>query len=285
MAYVEGIDVSRWQGKINWDSVADTGIRFSFIKATERQYTDIKFKENWANAKSNGIIRGAYIFYQPGDKRPLDQIDYLLKVLGDDLGELPIAIDAEVSNGVPPEYYEMEIVKSTEYIEKLTKKKVILYTSRGFWSYKVNTGLDLWVASWREGYPILPPGFTTFKFWQYRVGNKGEINGIATKIDRNKFNGNEEQLQAYAIGINPPNPLPIDKPLRVKVLVYSLRIRNTPSITGRVLGGLYQDTIVEVDRGKELMDNKGNLWLKLKDNPGYIAKLYEGQTFLEYVDI
>ncbi len=60
---IQGIDVSYWQGDIDWDAVRDAGVRFAFIKATEGgDHLDPKFLENWYAAKRAGIARGAYHF-------------------------------------------------------------------------------------------------------------------------------------------------------------------------------------------------------------------------------
>jgi lysozyme len=58
---VQGIDVSNWQGDIDWNKVRAAGTQFAFIKATEGgDYLDPKFAQNWQAAKSVGIPRGAY---------------------------------------------------------------------------------------------------------------------------------------------------------------------------------------------------------------------------------
>ena len=60
---IQGIDVSRWQGEIDWAKVKDAGTRFAFIKATEGgDHVDPNFKRNWIEAKRHGVPRGAYHF-------------------------------------------------------------------------------------------------------------------------------------------------------------------------------------------------------------------------------
>ena len=65
-ATVYGIDVSRFQGDIDWDLVAESGVEFAFIQIS-RSLTDIdaKFAYNWRRAKETGILRGAYQRFQP----------------------------------------------------------------------------------------------------------------------------------------------------------------------------------------------------------------------------
>ena len=60
---IHGIDVSKYQGDIDWNKVKDSGVKFVWIKATEGgDHTDEKFAANWAGAKAAGIPRGAYHF-------------------------------------------------------------------------------------------------------------------------------------------------------------------------------------------------------------------------------
>src|SRR5262245_21247284 len=63
----QGVDISHWQGTINWQSVKDSGKTFAFCKATEgTDYVDPKFSFNWPAMNSVGLIRGAYHFGRPG---------------------------------------------------------------------------------------------------------------------------------------------------------------------------------------------------------------------------
>ena len=63
---VLGIDVSRWQGIINWAQVKADGFQFAIIKASEGgTFVDPDFASNWAAAKAAGLVRGAYCFTRP----------------------------------------------------------------------------------------------------------------------------------------------------------------------------------------------------------------------------
>src|ERR1700679_3322509 len=60
---IQGIDVSKYQGNIDWNAVANSGVKFAWIKATEGgDRADERFEANWAGAKQVGIARGAYHF-------------------------------------------------------------------------------------------------------------------------------------------------------------------------------------------------------------------------------
>src|SRR3990170_4538164 len=60
---IHGVDISKWQGKVDWAALRQAGTKFAFIKATEGgDHIDSKFHENWAAAKRAGVPRGAYHF-------------------------------------------------------------------------------------------------------------------------------------------------------------------------------------------------------------------------------
>lgn len=74
---IHGIDVSRWQERIDWQRVAkmrDNGIRlqFAFIKATEgEKLVDPYFSRNWQLSRENGLLRGAYHYFSPSVAAPV----------------------------------------------------------------------------------------------------------------------------------------------------------------------------------------------------------------------
>ena len=92
---IQGIDVSYWQGDIDWDAVRDAGVRFAFIKATEGgDHLDPKFLENWYAAKRAGIARGAYHFIywcRPANEQAL----WFMLNVPPDSDALPPVLDLE----------------------------------------------------------------------------------------------------------------------------------------------------------------------------------------------
>src|SRR5262249_34286320 len=77
-ATTKGIDVSHYQGTIDWAAVNDGGIGFAFMKATEGlTFVDSTFAANWSGAKAHGVVRGAYHFFRPQDDG-IQQADFFL---------------------------------------------------------------------------------------------------------------------------------------------------------------------------------------------------------------
>jgi len=82
---VFGIDVSHWQGEINWNSVHNSGKSFAFVKATEGNgFTDPKFITNMNGASANGMLVGAYHFARPDlGNSATDEANYFVDIAGD----------------------------------------------------------------------------------------------------------------------------------------------------------------------------------------------------------
>ncbi len=101
----EGIDISHWQGTIDWNGVAGAGKRFAYMKASEgTSYRDPTYPTNRDQAKALGLYVGAYHFAQPG-RTPGDAVaeaDFFLAVSQLAAGDLLPALDLEVTGGLGP---------------------------------------------------------------------------------------------------------------------------------------------------------------------------------------
>ena len=103
MSEFRGIDVSHWQGAIDWTRVKAAGIQFAIIKSggsDDGFYTDPRWEENYRNAKANGVAVGAYYFVGPGCTSAADgKADaerFLAQLKGKQL-EYPVFIDLEAT--------------------------------------------------------------------------------------------------------------------------------------------------------------------------------------------
>ncbi len=175
------IDVSKWQGKIDWLVVKNVAkVTKAYIRASYGSTTDERFVENWTKAKECGIIRGAYHYWQ-NMTDPKKQIDIFLKSLGDDYGELPCAIDIEDKNTTLNELEEIRQWLSV--VEQ--KHPCIIYT--GNWIFDWNKGPE-----WIYKYPVWMAQYTNGKCdkigkWGYpkiwQITSKGKIPGIEGNVD------------------------------------------------------------------------------------------------------
>ena len=101
-----GVDVSAFQGKVDWKNVKQSGIDFAIIRLGYRGYESGKLvedeyaKTNLKNAKEAGLRIGAYFFSQALDIKETDQeIQFMLKILGDTQLDMPIVLDWEIPAG------------------------------------------------------------------------------------------------------------------------------------------------------------------------------------------
>ena len=183
-----GIDVSHHQGPIDWTSVAEDGVDFAFIKATEGgDFHDPRFKANWAAARAEGVARGAYHYFTfctPGHAQAAN----FLQVVPPEEGALVPAIDVEFGGNCSRygklEEVRVELALLLAEVERAWQRKPILYLT-------TRSRLQLMDARFAD-YPIwqrnvywrMPPEPTrSWSVWQY--ADDGEVAGISGPVDRN----------------------------------------------------------------------------------------------------
>ncbi|WP_236060148.1 GH25 family lysozyme [Actinacidiphila acididurans] len=210
---VQGIDVSHWQGTINWTSVHSAGMQFAWIKATEGTSSrDSSFAANYLNAYHAGVIRGAYHFARPDLSGGSTQAAWFAANGGawsaDGL-TLPGVLDIEY-NPYGASCYGLSTSAMRTWVSDFytaykarTGRDVVVYTNAGWWNTCTGswTGMSgkspLWVAHWTTAAsPTLPSGFPYWTVWQYDDG--GTVSGITGAVDRDKFNGTSSRLLALA---------------------------------------------------------------------------------------
>lgn len=209
---VKGVDISHYDGTIDWATAHGSGIDFAFAKATEStNFTDPTFAANWAGMKSAGVVRGAYHFFH-ADVDPTAQMTFFVQAIqsagGLQAGDLPPAIDFEVTNGVANATIAANLKTAIGALAQATGMTPIVYTSPGFANPILPAGFGtdstLWVANWQVSCPSLPTAWTGWTFWQ--SADNGTVAGItgATAVDIDEFNGTLAQLQGFAGGTPPP---------------------------------------------------------------------------------
>jgi lysozyme len=202
---VHGIDVSKHQGKINWERVSrmnKDGIQITFviIKATEgitRQ--DDKFETNWKQAAQNGLIRGAYHFYYPS--READkQADNFINIVKLSEGDLPPVVDIEYSNGKSAKKICDDLKVFMRRLEKRYGVKPILYTNINFYNtYLAGSFEDypLWIAGYFDHDRFYNEFDTPWTIWQH--SERGKVDGISGSVDFNVFKGSLEKFRKLTV--------------------------------------------------------------------------------------
>jgi lysozyme len=204
---IHGIDVSRWQGEIDWRRVRTSGASFAFIKATEGgDVVDPMFAANWAAARSAGIPRGAYHFWYHC-RSAIEQARWFIKHVPAEPGALPPVLDIEwnhLSRTCPlrPDAARVraEMGVFIGAISRHYGKKPVIYVTPDF--YRDNdlgriAGGRFWLRS-VAGHPeIVYPG-QSWTFWQYT--GTGLVPGIEGHTDINVFAGNHAQWRTWLAG-------------------------------------------------------------------------------------
>jgi MYXO-CTERM domain-containing protein len=203
-----GIDVSVYQGNIDWNQVKASGIAFAVARVSDGFYMDTKFDQNWAGMKAAGLIRGAYQFFEPGDD-PSALADIMISKMGPlGVGDLPPTLDVEVTGGQSPATINANIHVWVDKVQAATGRVPIIYVGKYFWNDNIGTadfaGNPLWIAAYVSPCPSTPDAWNSWSIWQYN--DNGSIPGIPALVDVDMFNGTMDQLDALA---SPPNQAPV----------------------------------------------------------------------------
>jgi len=198
---LEGVDVSFFNGDlIDWKVVAQGGISFALIKATEgATTTDPTFATNWANLKSAGIVRGGYHFFR-SDKDAEVQAKLFLKTVKLEPGDLPPILDVEISKKEDISKVVFGISKWLTIVEKATGRRPILATQPVYWrdrleDLKVFAAYPLWIVENDIKQPDIPGGWNTWVFWTY--SDAGAVEGIQGNASLDRFNGSLDDLHKF----------------------------------------------------------------------------------------
>jgi len=199
-------DISFWeddpttQQEVNFARMAQV-TRAVIIRAGQNTWEDIKFRTFWSLAKSAGLVRGSYWFYD-SRANPKQQAEKWVDVLGDDPGEMELWCDFEERYGGRYQGWRswfdfMERVKTL-----LPHKTLGIYTGYYYWQ-EFAAGVNyfaqypLWIAAYNSMAPRVPPIWQDWSFWQFTDNGDGSLYGVESKnIDLSYFKGSEDEFLA-----------------------------------------------------------------------------------------
>lgn len=181
---VRGVDVSEYQGEVDWDKIKEQGISFAFIKATEgSESQDEFFDVNFEKLKNTDMLLGVYHFFSfesDGNSQAQNYINVVGNVEEDDSIMLPI-IDVEFygyyEKAKPSkEWVREELQEIADKLESTYRVKPIIYTTMEFYDYYIDgnfSDYDIWIRN-----IITKPDLENrvWKFWQYT--GKGRLERI-----------------------------------------------------------------------------------------------------------
>lgn len=200
---LDGIDVSHYQGNIDWDKIREQGIDFAFIKATEgSSHVDPCFAENWNKAGKTSLMTGAYHFFS-FDSSGESQARHYIDTVGTLQGKLAPVIDLEYygdkeRNPPSKEDVKTNLTAMLHALEEHYHVKPIIYTT-----YKAYRDF---IKGEFEEYPLwirnvyYPPIYMEWTFWQYSDREVLEgYEGSEKYIDRNVFRGSPEKMDELTV--------------------------------------------------------------------------------------
>jgi lysozyme len=189
-----GIDVSSYQGEVDWARVKRGGIAFAFARISDGSgELDNEFAHHWRAMKRAGVVRGAYQFFRAGQDA-VAQANLAAELLalagGMEPSDLGVAIDIETTDGKASEEVSAAVARWLESAERLTGRTPIIYTNAAMSGVLVArfAKYPLWVANWDTGCPTVPSGWSKWRYWQ--TSNSGRVDGIATPVDLDVLDGN-----------------------------------------------------------------------------------------------
>ncbi len=202
---VPGIDVSKWQGDVDWAGVASTPVRFVIMRATigntasTPRSVDPRYFEYLAEATANGLVVGAYHRANVGRAhadatREANHFVRSAQIAGGDV--LPV-LDIEETHGLPIAAMQDWVREWVQRVFARTGVKPLIYTSPHFWlanmgdtRWFADHGYPLWIAHWGVSAPSVPAdnwGGNGWRFWQWT--STGHVAGIVGNVDRDRFDG------------------------------------------------------------------------------------------------
>jgi GH25 family lysozyme M1 (1,4-beta-N-acetylmuramidase) len=204
--YASGVDVSHYQGLVNWTQVAAKSYRFTFQKATEgTTFVDATYPVNRAGAEGMGLRFGAYHFARPAGTGPasiassaIAQADHFVTIAQPQPGELPPVLDLEVTGGLGSTLLAQWAQAWLDEVKARTGVSGFVYASPNFWKDHLgNTssfalgGYRLWVAHWTKGgSPSVPAGNwggLGWTFWQWT--DCASVPGVLKCVDGDRYAG------------------------------------------------------------------------------------------------
>lgn len=202
---IKGIDISRYQGDINWEYVKDDNIKFVFIKATEgSSYIDPNFNKNIEQAEKNNIPNSAYHFFSSQSDGKA-QAENFIKTISPYELSFPPVLDFEISQKTTDKKIIIkEVKKFCEEIKRVYNTYPIIYATNESYNYFIKDDFKdckIWIRNLFKK-PLLKDN-RDWLFWQY--SNRGKlksINNYKTYVDLNVFNGTLEDFNNY-INKNP----------------------------------------------------------------------------------
>lgn len=185
--YDFGIDISHYQGKINWEALHSSKhpVKFIFIRATMgKDGKDQQFQTNWQNAEKYGYLKGAYHYYRPNEAWE-QQVQNFTSTVHLKSGDLIPVLDVEEASIYGDAYLVEGVLNWLKAVEAFYGVRPMVYTGQDFYKTKLKnhlTDYPLWIAAYSGGNRLKG---IDWKFHQFT--DRIRIKGTSEKVDGNFF--------------------------------------------------------------------------------------------------
>lgn len=185
-----GIDVSGYQGNINYSEVAQAGIEIVYMKSSEgSNYVDSHFERNYTEAKRNGLKVGVYHFLTARSVAQAEtQAQFFVSLISGKNIDCKLAMDFESFGNLNKQQINEIAIAFINKVRELSQKDVVVYSNTYDATYIFEgevTEYPLWVAQYDVSEPQDNGNWTSWVGWQY--ADDGEVNGINARVDMNRF--------------------------------------------------------------------------------------------------
>lgn len=234
----QGIDVSSWQGSIDFAQVRNAGIDIVYMKSSEgRSYIDPYFERNYQNAKANGLKVGFYHYVTARTvEQAREQANFFASVISGKEPDCRLAMDFESFGNLSVNQINEISKVFLETLQNATNKEVLIYSN----SYSARTIFSrdlaiypLWVANYGVSEPGGNDKWATWVGWQYT--STGRVAGISGNVDRNQFTDGVLLSNISPIP-TPETPSTPEQPTETGTIVYTVKSGDTLSSIARNYG-------------------------------------------------
>ena len=266
------IDVSTWNGNIDWDKVYKSGVRYAMIRSSfgieNPNQVDNKFVRNITNAQRAGVKCGIYHYsYAKSATEAKKEAEFCLKTIKGYKIDLPVAFDIEDSSQthLGKDTLTSIVITFCDKIKSAGYRPMLYCNPNWLCNYlhkdKLINKYDIWLANWG----VSAPSYNC-AIWQY--SENGSVPGISGSVDMN-------WIYKDYISTKPATTKPVTKPSNVKKTDYSVKVTAQAGLNVRKGAGTNYSIITALKCGTVVTVSK------VSGNWGYVGK-YGGWICLDY---
>lgn len=240
----DGIDVSNWQGYVNYSQVKNAGIEIVYIKASQgTSYKDPYFETNYTNAKANGLKVGFYHYLTATNtNQAIQEARFFASVISGKSPDCKLVLDYEVFNGVGRTEVNQIAKTFLQELKSITNTEVMMYsnlsTAQNIFDNELARQYPLWLAYYGD-YNRLTNVNANWQYWSgVQYTDTGRVSGVNGYVDRNIFT-NEVLLGNNTTLPKPPTPI---EPTNTQTIYYTVKSGDTLS----QIANRYGTTVAEI---------------------------------------